>query len=116
MTIDHDLAESARLILAARSCRREWSDRVHDSSDYVNGWNDAVAEFAEPLAMQLEATCTSEVVLRRQVEVARHGLAAEESARLVVCDKLVEAQKRIAMLESAIDEYLKISMKGLDKP
>ncbi len=136
MTIIHDLAESARLILATRSAKREWGDRVDDSSDYVDGWNDSVGEFAEPLADQLEAACAmigkqtsmlhaaartqgttidnysvsaDNEALRRKLEVAKHSLAAEESARLVACDKLVEAQKRISVLENSIDEYLKLS-------
>lgn len=53
-------AEVARLATAARE-RKEWNPSG-ESSDYIEGWNEALDEIAEPMADQLEAA---------QAEIAR---------------------------------------------
>jgi hypothetical protein len=91
MTAAHDPAECARLIAAARGPAKEWDADRHDrgytsddsgyeSSDYVDGWNDALADHAIPIADQLEGACAEVARLtadRDRVVTHGHEVIAE---------------------------------------
>ncbi len=74
-----DPAICVRLVAGARSAEKEWDAEAHDrgdtsesdgyeSSDYVDGWNDAIEDHALPLAAQLEAALAEICRLRSELD------------------------------------------------
>src|SRR3990172_12238683 len=90
MTTDYNPTEAQRLITESRDAQQDWDATAAVrgvrvlSSDYVEGWNDAIGGYALPLADQLEAA--GREVERYRADAARAGSERDhfidENARL----------------------------------
>lgn len=99
---DFNADESARLIACMPAAEKEWTAEAFEAGDttpsaYIDGWNEAIADWAGPLADQLEAAA-------REVERLRLGLIKAEIANSSLIPGAMLTVTEIACLTAERDD------------